>query len=113
MDSILTSIKKLLGIPEEYTQFDTDIIIHINSVMLNLKQIGIGPDDGFSITSSDDTWSSLYGRYKNLEAIKSYMFLKVRLLFDPPTSQAVMDAYKNQIAELEWRLSIEAESMTL
>lgn len=113
MDSILQSVKKLLGIPEDYEHFDQDIIMHINSSLLSLRQIGIGPDGGYAVTGSADTWQSVYGSYKNLEAVKTYVYLKVRLLFDPPTSQALIDAIKSQTAELEWRLREEAETMNL
>lgn len=111
MDSILQSIKKLLGIPSDYIHFDQDIAMHINSSFLSLNQIGIGPSGGYSIAGDAETWQSFCGGYRNLEAVKSYVYLKVRLLFDPPTSQALIEAMKNQIAELEWRLRDEVESM--
>lgn len=111
MDSILTSVKKLLGITEEYKHFDPDIIIHINSVFLTLQQIGVGPAEGFSIVDEYTTWNSfLPDGNPNFEAVKSYVYLKVRLLFDPPTSSAVMEAMNRQISELEWRLNVEAET---
>lgn len=108
MESILQSIKKLLGITEEYTVFDVDIITHINSVFLTLNQIGIGPSDGFSISDQTTTWDEFISD-KRLEAVKSYVYLKVRLLFDPPTG-SVLDAINRNIAELEWRLNVAAES---
>ena len=111
MDSILTSIKKLLGITAEYKQFDPDLIIHINSVFLILKQLGIGPEQGFSISGEYETWKQFLPEgSENFEAVKSYMHIKVKLLFDPPTSSAVMEAMNRMASEYEWRLNIEAES---
>lgn len=111
MDSILISIKKLLGITEEYKHFDPDLIIHINSVFLILTQLGIGPKEGFSIGNEDAVWSSFIPiTDPKFEAVKSYMHIKVRLLFDPPTSSIVMEAMNRMASELEWRLSVEAES---
>lgn len=108
MDSILTSIKKLLGIPEEYTHFDPNIVMHINTVFLTLNQLGVGPPGGFSISDSSSTWDE-YITSNNLEAVRSYIYLKVRLLFDPPSSSAVIEAMNRSINELEWRLNMEAE----
>lgn len=110
MESILTSIKKLLGITEEYTHFDTDIILHINSVFMILNQLGIGPVNGFSISDKSATWDDfLPADNKNFEAVKTYIHLKVKLIFDPPLSSAVMESMKQMISELEWRLNVEAE----
>jgi len=109
MDSILTSIKKLLGIEEDYNQFDTDIIININSTLMALTQLGVGPVEGFSITDKTATWTEFLDGRKDLEGVKTYVYLKVRLLFDPPQTGFLVDAIKNQIAELEWRLNIQAE----
>lgn len=112
MDSILNSIKKLLGITEEYTHFDNDLIMHINSVFMTLNQLGVGPSEGFAITGSYETWNDFVEEDQRLDAVKSYIYLKVRLLFDPPTSSAVLDAINRQISEFEWRLNIAAESRT-
>ena len=109
-DSILTSIKKLLGITEEYEHFDQDIIIHINSVFMILNQLGVGPSNGFSITDKTAVWSDFISEGTNLESVKSYIYLKVRLLFDPPTTSAVMESMNRMISELEFRLNIAAES---
>lgn len=107
MESILTSIKKLLGITEEYTHFDNDLIMHINSVLMILSQLGVGPSEGYSISSSAQTWSDFLGDdLKKLQSVKSYVALKVRLMFDPPTSSSVMEAINNQIREFEWRLNV-------
>ena len=103
-DSILTSIKKLLGITEEYEHFDQDIIIHINSVFMILNQLGVGPSNGFSITDKTAVWSDFISEGTNLESVKSYIYLKVRLLFDPPTTSAVMESMNRMICELEFRL---------
>ena len=109
MDSILTSIKKLLGITEEYTHFDTDLVMHINSVFMVLNQIGVGPSEGFSITDSYATWTDFLGDSMDIEVVKSYMYLKVKLLFDPPLSASVMESMNRSIAEFEWRLNVAAE----
>lgn len=106
MESILTSIKKLLGISEDYTQFDADIIMHINTVSLNLTQLGVGPETGFRITDKFDMWEDFIDDTVQLEAVKSYMYLKVKLLFDPPLSSAVIESTNRMISELEWRLNV-------
>ena len=105
MSSILNSIKKLLGIDEECPDFDSDIIMHINSVFMILSQLGVGTENGFSITDSSSTWNEFISDGPNLESVKSYMYLKVKLLFDPPTSSAVTEAINKMISELEWRLN--------
>lgn len=111
MESILTSIKKLLGITEEYTHFDTDIIMHINSVFMVLNQLGVGPARGFSIEDSSSYWTDFIPNADSakLAAVKSYVYLKVKLLFDPPLSASVMDSTNRLISELEWRLNVAAE----
>ena len=109
MESILTSIKKLLGPEETDTQFDEDIIIHINSAIMRLNQLGIGPTGGYSITDKKNVWSELIGTRKDLDAVKTYIYLKVRLVFDPPQSGFLVDAIKSQITELESTLNIQAE----
>lgn len=108
-DSILDSIKKILGMPPEYDAFDTDLVIHINSVFGILAQLGVGPEGGFSISDSTTLWKSYLGDSKDLEMVKSYIALKVRLVFDPPTVGSVMDAMKEQIREFEWRLNVGTE----
>ena len=110
MESILTSIKKLLGIAEDYEAFDTDIMIHINSVFMILTQLGVGPAKGFRITGVYETWEEFVSDGIVADAVKTYVYLKVRLLFDPPTSSAVMDAINRSISEYEWRLNVAAES---
>ena len=110
-DSILTSIKKMLGITEECTDFDADLIIHINSVLMILTQIGVGPSEGFFIEDKSDFWEDfLENDIEKLEAVKTFVYLKVRLIFDPPSSSAVAESFNSTISELEWRLHIAAES---
>ena len=109
LDSILTSVKKMLGITEDYEHFDADLIMHINSVFMILTQLGVGPSEGFSIENKTDTWDDFVSSDSNLEAVKSYMYLKVKLLFDPPLSSAVMESMNRMISELEWRLNVSVD----
>lgn len=109
MDSILTSIKKLLGIEEEYTHFDTDIIIYINSALMYLNQLGVGPETGFYITSDSETWDNYLSGETTIESVKSFVYLRTRLIFDPPSSSSVIDAIERQIKEAEWRILVQAE----
>lgn len=108
-NSILTSIKKLLGVPEEYDVFDTDIIIHINSAFSTLNQLGVGPPDGFYIEDATEQWGMFLGDDKQINSVKTYIYLKVRLLFDPPTTSFAIDAMKKQAEELEWRLNVQTD----
>lgn len=111
MESILTSVKKMLGITEDYTHFDADIIMHINSVFSTLTQLGVGPSEGFAIEGADAEWSDFIGDATNLESIKSYIYMKVRLIFDSTSlTAAVISAYTETIKEFEWRLNVAAES---
>lgn len=109
-DSILVSIKKLLGLTEEDTSFDTDLIIHINSVFFMLNQLGVGSERVFSITDSSTEWTDFTRDVSEYSLIKSYMFLKVKLMFDPPNSSSVLDCYKAQITEYEWRINVMREN---
>ena len=104
--SILTSIKKILGVAEDYTEFDEDIITHINSVFLNLTQLGVGPEEGFMIEDDTAVWEDFIDDSIQLQAVKTYMYLKVKLLFDPPLSSSVTESFTRMIAELEWRLNV-------
>lgn len=106
MESILTSIKKMLGITEEYEHFDSDLIMHINSVFMILNQLGVGPADGFAIKGKEEAWSEFISEDSRLDLVKSYMHLKVKLLFDPPLSSAVMEAMNRMVSEFEWRLNV-------
>lgn len=109
MDSILTSIKKLLGIAKEYKHFDDDLIMHINSVLMVLTQLGVGPSSGFLIEDDSAEWGEFLEDMSQLHAVKSYIHLKVKLLFDPPLSSAVMESMNRMISEFEWRLNVAAE----
>lgn len=107
-ESILDTIKKMLGIDSNYDVFDTDIIIQINSAFFLLMQLGVGPEDGFSITGSSETWDQ-FTDLKKLEAVKNYIFIRTKLGFDPPTSSFVLNSYEKIQSELEWRLNVEAD----
>lgn len=104
--SILTSTKKILGIEESYTVFDSDIVMHINSVFSTLTQLGVGPSYGFMIEDADAVWSDFLGDDPRLNPVKTYVYLRVRLLFDPPTTSFLIASYQEQIKELEWRLNV-------
>ena len=106
MESILVSIKKLLGISAEYTDFDADIIMHINTAFMILNQLGVGPSECFKIEDDLAEWKDFIVNNNKLESVKSYIHLKVRLLFDPPTNSSVIESINKQINELEWRLNI-------
>lgn len=112
MESILTSIKKLLGIEEEYEHFDPEIIMHINTVLGDLTQLGVGPSEGFSIEDETSTWIDFIPGESlvKMEGVKSYIHLRVKLLFDPPSSSSVLASYERQIEKMEWRLNVAAET---
>lgn len=114
MESILTSIKKMLGIDEEYTHFDADIIMHINSVLMILTQLGVGPAEGFVIEDDTSTWVDFIpeANAAQLHAVKSYIYMKVKMIFDPPLSSAVIESMNRQIAEFEWRLNVAVDPKT-
>jgi hypothetical protein len=104
--SILTSTKKVLGLSESYTAFDLDIIIHINSTFSVLTQLGVGPSTGFSIEDDTTEWEDFIETNTELyNMVKTYMCLKVRLLFDPPATSFAINAFENQIREYEWRMT--------
>lgn len=110
MESILTSVKKLLGITEEYTHFDSDIIMHINSTFVILTQLGVGPSNGFFIEDDTSTWDEFIPADDlRFNSLKTYMYMRVKLMFDPPLSSAVMASMERQIAEFEWRLNSAAD----
>ena len=110
MESILTSIKKMLGITEDYEHFDSDLIMHINSVFSILTQLGVGPSEGFSIKDKTDVWNDFIPDDPRLESVKSYVYMKVKLLFDPPLSSTVMESTNRMISEFEWRLNVQSET---
>lgn len=109
-EKILSSIKKLLGLDDGVTVFDTDIVIHINTVFANLAQMGVGPHDaegkniGYKISTGDEVWGDFTSNDILIENVKTYIYIKVKMVFDPPTSSALIDAYNAQAKELEWRL---------
>lgn len=107
--SILISIKKMLDIVEVDNHFDTDIIMHINSTMMTLNQLGVGPESGFLITGVAEKWNDFLLDPLDYAAAKSYIYLKVRLIFDPPSNSFTVDAMERQIKEIEWRLNVNAE----
>lgn len=109
MEGILISIKSLLGVEGTYTHFDDELVMHINSVFFTLTQMGVGPVEGFSIKDNTATWEEYFGTDKFLEAVKMYIYLKVRLSFDPPAVSFVLDAIQRQISELEFRLMTQVD----
>lgn len=109
MESILNTIKKMLGFESDYDAFDTDIIVNINMVFNILLQLGVGPAEGFSITGATETWSDYIDDMRKLEMVKTYIYLKVKQIFDPGTSSALNTAIDNQIKELEWRLNVQVD----
>ena len=108
-DSILDSTKEKLGLAKDYTVFDSAIIDHINSVFFTLNQLGVGPAEGYSILDDSDKWQDFIGTEKKQQTIQSYMYLKVRLLFDPPTTSFAIDSMSKIASEMEWRMNIVAE----
>lgn len=109
--SIMVTIKKMLGIAQEYNAFDVDIRVIINSVFLALNQLGVGPKLPFQITGPDETWSDFLGDQSELLAgVETYVYLKTRLIFDPPTNSFIVDAYKKQCDEFEWRFNQQVEN---
>lgn len=118
-ESILTSIKKLLGIADDYDYFDQDIIMHINAALMVLTQLGIGPSEGFLVKDSIDTWGDfLENRGEGntaddityLGALQSYVYMKVKLIFDPPQNSFTVDSMTKLVNELEWRLNVAADN---
>lgn len=107
--SILADVKKICGVPEWDDGFDTELIIHINTALMTLSQLGVGPQGGVFITGPEDTWASVVEGDTEIEGAKTYVGMKVKLAFDPPTSSFVLESFKNTIAELEWRLNVHQE----
>lgn len=108
-NSILIGTKKILGVAEDYTAFDLDIITHINTAFSTLTQLGVGPVEGFMIEDDSAEWEDFIEDDLQLNSVKSYIFLKVKMLFDPPTTSYLIDAQERQIAQLEWRLNVHRE----
>lgn len=111
-DSILNSTKKILGIEADYTAFDLDIVMHINTVFTTLVQLGIGPVNGFMIEDAAASWRDFLGNDLNLNSVKTYVYLRVRLLFDPPANSFLINSINEQIKELEWRLNVHREAVS-
>lgn len=109
-ESILASVKKMLGISAEYEQFDADLIMHINSVFVILTQLGVGPSDGFTISDEFALWSDFLPDSKLFQSVKTYVYQKVKLIFDPPLTSSVVEAMNRSISEFEWRLNVAAEN---
>ena len=109
-DSILTSIKKLMGLTEEYDAFDQDILILINSVLFELEQIGVKAKDGFSLTDKTVVWSDYSDDDRLLNALKPYIYMKTKLTFDPPTSSGALDSMNRIIDRFEWRINLYSDT---
>lgn len=107
--SILNSTKKLLGMEPDYSAFDKDLIPLINMALSTLTQIGVGPATGFKIISKDQTWEEFIGTDPRLESVKTYVFLKTKIAFDPPQSSSVLNCYEKLIKELEWRINVQVD----
>lgn len=108
-DSILGTIKKMLGIAEGDDAFDTDVVVCINSAIMTANQLGVG-EDGFMITGPNETWGSFIGSSPQLEAVKHYIYMCVRIAFDPPTSSSALNSLEKMRDELTWRLNVQAEA---
>lgn len=111
MESILNDVKRIVHIPEEVNDFDQDLILFINAAFSTLNQLGVGPDNGFAINSEDAKWSDFFVDDR-LNDIKTYVGLRVRMLFDPPTIGILSQTFSEQIKELEWRINIKREAVT-
>lgn len=110
MDSILNTIKKLLGYEPDYDVYDTDLVIHINSCFMELNQLGVGPEECFMIEDDGEEWDEFLDGDTNFEAVKTYIYLKCKLVFDPPATSFGVDAINKQLERLEWRLNWQAET---
>lgn len=108
-DSILQGTKKALGIAPELDVFDAELIMHINSVLSTVGQLGVGPPLGMSITGPDDDWSMLLNNDPNLDSVKTYVYLKVRIIFDPPQASYLLEAMNKAAEEFAWRINVYRE----
>ena len=111
-ESILKTLKKMLGMDSEFTAFDNDLLMHINSIFMTLHQLGVGAKEVFRISGNEETWGSFLSNSRtenDLNAVMDYMYLKLRILFDPPSSSYVLSALESQMKEYEWRLNVQAE----
>ena len=109
-ESILSTIKKLVGIDKDYGAFDIDLVVAINGAFMILNQLGVGPDKPFSITGAEETWNDFSSEIKEIELVKNDIYLRARLLFDPPSTGVLHEAMERQISEFEWRLKVQADS---
>lgn len=107
-DSILTTIKKMLGLDVDYDAFDVDVVTHINTALMTLQQLGVGPEEGMFITGQDETWADFFAPNQMLEAVKTYIYIQVRKIFDPPTNSFVLDSLSKTAEMLEYRLKEQA-----
>ncbi len=107
--SILDSTKKALGLPSDYDVFDPDLIMFINGTFSTLTQLGVGPAQGFSIDDQNATWADFIGTDARMNFVKNFMFIKVRLLFDPPGTSFAIAAFEKQADELAWRINVQRE----
>ena len=108
-DSILSSVKKLLNLPEEYTDFDEDIILHINSALDTIQQLGVGPLEHYEIEDKDNLWSEFIGDVKFINFVKTAVWLDVRLVFDPPSTSFQIESFQKRLDQLHWRLRVQAD----
>lgn len=107
--SILLTIKKMLGIDQDYHAFDIDIVTNINAVFLTLYQLGVGPSTPYEIAGEEETWEEFFGDSKKVPGVQSYIYQRVRLMFDPPTNSFLVQSFEKQIAEFEWRMNVYAD----
>lgn len=112
-DSILESVKKMLGPGSDQTEFDSELLMNINGVFFELQQLGIGPEEGFSVYDDTEKWIDFTTDENVLNALKPYMYLKIKLIFDPPTSSSVLTSFENMINRFEWRLNVDSELKSL
>lgn len=110
-ESILDSTKKAIGLDADYDVYDLDILMHINTAFATLSQLGVGPEDGFVVEDDSAVWSDYLMDDKKRSMVKSYIYLRVRLLFDPPETSYLINAFNDQVKELEWRLNVHEEGV--
>jgi len=109
MDSILLTIRKALGVEDDYDGFDTEILMHINTAIFTLSQLGVGPVDGYSVTGIEETWELFLTGFTGVDSVKTYIYLTVRLLFDPPANSFLVSSFEKQIEQLQWRLMVKVD----
>lgn len=112
LNSILQSTKQVIGIAQSYTVFDENLIMAINTHLAQLTQLGLGPDEGMQVTDETNLWSEFFGNDKVLNMARSYIFLNVKLEFDPPATSFAIGAIEKQIEKLEWRLNVHREELS-